>query len=92
MIVFPGIRSVGLRAAEPRVLVRGVVDHQVDQDPETAVARIPDRLRHVAEVAKTRVGDQVVRDVSVAQPRRRLRPHDDRNTPRLSRQPNSSHD
>src|SRR3954471_22568579 len=53
---------------KPRVLVRGVVDDEVEEDPDPALACLQRELGEVAEAAQTRVDTVVVRDVVAVVP------------------------
>ena len=55
--------SVAARGLEPRVLVRGVVDDQVDDDADAELSRLVHELDEVAERAEARVDAVVVGDV-----------------------------
>ena len=59
------VRRVGRGAGglEPRVLVGGVVDHQVDDHPDAPVLRLVQQLGEVAEGAEARVDVVEVGDV-----------------------------
>ena len=68
LLVGPYVEVVERRVAiaarpEPRVLVGGVVDHEVGHDPDPAVARGPDHLGEVARRAEPAVDAVEVGDV-----------------------------
>ena len=56
---------------EPRVLVRGVVDHEVHQDAQPVLSRLMDQLDEVAARAIARMHAIVVGDVVAVVPVRR---------------------
>ena len=56
-----GRAGIGARRLEPRVLVGGVVDDEVDDHLDAAVVRGAHELDEVAEVAEPRVDAVVVR-------------------------------
>ena len=59
-----GVRvALVLRRLEPRMLVGGVVDHQVHHDLESALVRFGQQLVHVVKRAEQRVDVPVVGDV-----------------------------
>src|SRR5215217_4745308 len=61
---------------EPRMAVRGVVGHEIDDHPKAAVARRPHEAREVAQRAEVRVHAVEVGDViPVVAPRRRVEGH-----------------
>ena len=63
VVVAIGRRAIGARRAKPRVLVGGVVDHEVDDHAQAAIARVADGVEHVAQVAEPRIDREVVGDV-----------------------------
>jgi hypothetical protein len=48
------------------VLVAGVVEHEVEHDPDTALVGLVEQLREIAQRAETRVDAVVVDDVVAA--------------------------
>ncbi len=61
--VAPGVGTAGARPAEPGVLVRGVVHHQVHDDPQAPVVRRGQQPVEVLERPEHRVDVLVVADV-----------------------------
>ena len=55
VVVAKGRRAIRARRAKPRVLVGGVVDHEVDDHAQAAVARVADGVDDVAEIAQPRI-------------------------------------
>ncbi len=73
------------RALEPRMLVRGMVDHQLDDHPHAALMRRRDEAFDIGQRAVVRIDPAIVGDVvAVIQLRRRIeRQQPDRVHPQL---------
>lgn len=56
----PGIAS---RRTEPRVLRGGVLDHQLNDHPQSQLAGAGNQLNHVSDSAEPRIGLQMIADI-----------------------------
>src|SRR5690606_7684055 len=68
--------AIGTGRLEPRVLVGGVIDHEIDDHADAAIVRRAHELDEVAEGAEARIDRVKVSDVVAVVPvRRRVKGH-----------------
>ena len=63
IIVVIGVVFTFLRFLKPAVLVGGMVQHQVHDDPDVALLRLPDQLFHIFQGPEHRVNVLIIGDI-----------------------------